>query len=425
MCHNSSDSPSAVGIIAEYNPFHNGHLYQLAKAKEITNSRYAIVIMSGSFVQRGTPAFIHKIERTKMALANGADLVIELPVRYATGSAEYFSLGAVSLLSNLRIANSLCFGSESGNTEVMKRIAEYIHKDCDDFNNSIAAMTKNGFSYPIAREKALMKHLTSIPEIKLREVIFSPNNILGIEYLKALFYTKSDITPVTIKREQNGYHDSTLKLTNGSQNQIHSATAIRTAIEQNSSLLTIKNSVPTNVYELLQKVTFYPVTSNLLSDILYYAISTKEIDELAAIQDVTSDLARTIKNCISKYENFEQFISVLKSKQFTYSRISRCLLHIILGIKQYSLRGISPIDIAPYARILGFKRNSSDLLKQIKQNSAIPMITKMADAKNILTPSAYKMLSEDIFSTSLYNRIVYQNFNIKNKMDIQTSPIIL
>ncbi|HAU86505.1 MAG TPA: nucleotidyltransferase, partial [Lachnospiraceae bacterium] len=185
------------------------------------------------------------------------------------------------------------------------------------------------------------------------------------------------------------------------------------------------SSVPDNVYQLLEGAKTYPVTSNLLSDMLYYAIATSTVEELSSIQDITPDLARTIKNSLSEYEDFEQFIFVLKSKQFTYTRISRCLLHILLGIKNYNIKGLTSTEIAPYARVLGFRRPASVLLKEAKYKSKIPIITKMADAENFLNLYAYQMLSEDIFATSLYNRLVYQSFGLKGKHDIQTSPIIL
>lgn len=414
-----------VGIVAEYNPFHNGHLYQLGEAKRLSGADFAVAIMSGSFVQRGTPAFLDKMNRTKMALESGIDLVIELPVRYATASAEYFSMGAISLLENLGIIDSLCFGSECGDTMSMKIIAEYIQKDCDDFNKSIAKHVKNGFSFPAAREKALFEHCKSIPEETVRNIICSPNNILGIEYLKALSYLSSNITPFTVRRKQTGYHDPSLEIAPDEDYSIHSATAIRSALEKYTDLKAIQASVPDNVYQLLEQTKTYPVTPNLLSDMLYYAIATSTVEELSSILDITPDLARTIKNCLPEFENFEQFIFVLKSKQFTYTRISRCLLHIILGIQNYHLKGLTSKEIAPYARVLGFRRPASILLKEAKQKSRIPIITKMADAKNILDSSAYQMLSEDIFATSLYNRLVFQSFGIKGKHDIQTSPIIL
>ncbi|SES99911.1 nucleotidyltransferase [[Clostridium] polysaccharolyticum] len=421
----ASASPLAVGIIAEYNPFHNGHLYQLNEAKRLSGAEFLVVVMSGSFVQRGVPAFLSKTSRTRMALENGADLVLELPVRYATGSAEYFSLGAVSLLENIGVIDCLCFGSESGATSEMKIIADLIQKNCDDFNNSIGKHLKSGLSYPAAREKTLINHCDSLSQVQIKELISSPNNILGIEYLKALSLLKSSIKPFTIKRKQTGYHDPSLSVENSKECAIHSASAIRASLEKNFFLPNIKQSVPESVYQILNNEKGYPVTSKMLSDMLYYAIASSTIEELASYQDVTYDLARTIKKSLNQFKDYEQFISVLKSKQFTYTRISRSLLHILLKMPAYSLKGLSSEEIAPYARILGFRRCASRLLKEIKQNCTIPMITKMADAKNMLSTASYEMLSQDVFSTSLYQRLVFQSFHQKEKNDIQTSPVIL
>lgn len=414
-----------VGVIAEYNPFHNGHLFQLNEAKRLSGAEYVIVIMSGSYVQRGTPAFLDKMTRTKMALENGADLVIELPVRYATGSAEFFASGAVSILHNLGIVDSLCFGSEHGDTIAMKNIADFIQKDCDDFNKAVAEHVKKGCSYPSSREKALLEHCKTVEPSILKEIISSPNNILGIEYLKALQQYSKSITPLTVKRAQTGYHDLNLEPSADNDYSIHSATAIRSNIIKNANLDKIQHSVPDSVLKLMKNHTAYPVTSDMLSDILYYKLATSSILELTSYMDVTADLARTIKNSLSLYESFEQFVFVLKSKQYTYTRISRCLIHIILNIKEYNLQNMSSKDIAPYARILGFRKNSSVLLKEIKKNASLTLITKMADAKDMLSEDALCMLSEDIFATDLYKRLVYQSFHIKEKNDIQTSPVIL
>lgn len=415
----------AVGIIAEYNPFHNGHLFQLREAKRLSGNSFVIVVMSGSFVQRGTPAFLDKMSRTKMALENGADLVVELPVRYATGSAEFFAAGAVSLLENLGVVDSLCFGSEHGDTLAMKNIAEFIQKDCDDFNKSVEKFVKSGISYPAAREKAIIMHCKTITPNQVREVISSPNNILGIEYLKALSQYSSSIRPFTVKRAKSGYHDKELKPDTDTEYSIHSATAIRTVLEENGLLKKIQNSVPASVYQLLETHKGYPVTSAMLSDILYYKLASSTYEELASYQDVTLNLARTIKNCLPQYEGLEQYILVLKSKQYTYTRISRCLIHILLNIKKYSLQNMTSQEIAPYARILGFRKESSALLKQIKEKAALTMITKMADAKDVLTEDALRMLSEDIFATDFYKHLVFHSFHIKEKNDIQTSPVIL
>lgn len=426
-----------VGIIAEYNPFHNGHLYQLNEAKKLTNADYVVVVMSGSFVQRGTPAFLDKMSRAKMALLNGADLVLELPVRYAVSSAEYFSSGAVSLLHNIGVVDSLCFGSECGNLNTMKEIADFIQKDCDDFNKDISFYSKNGISYPEARQRALLSHCNTVQKEELLTIISSPNNILGIEYLKSLLRFNSQIEPVTVQRKQTGYHDPSLEQSNSSETAIHSATAIRGFLEKqnnlqvaskdmrNKTLEGIAKSVPQNVHDLLSCLTSYPITANNLSDILYFALSTYSLAELASYQDMSLDLAHAIKKNLVYYENYEQFALILKSKQYTYTRICRCLIHILLGIKSYSLANLTSEEIAPYARILGFQRNAAVLLRQMKEKSRIPVITKMADAKNILGTSAYQMLEEDIFATDLYHRLVYQSFQEKRKNDIQTTPVIL
>lgn len=426
-----------VGIIAEYNPFHNGHHYQLRKAKEITGAKYVVIVMSGSFVQRGTPAFLDKMNRTRMALENGADLVLELPVRYATASAEFFAAGSVALLNNIGIVDSLCFGSESGTLNSMKKIAQFIQKDCDDFNNDIAFYARNGISYPEARQRALLSHCDSLSKEELKDIVSSPNNILGIEYLKSLIRFQSRIEPVTIKREQTGYHDSSLESSTNDQCAIHSATAIRSFLEKQPDLSNLEKqrrqellqgiakSVPENVYNLLSESASYPITSNQLSDMLYFALSTYSLTELASYQDMTMDLANAIKKNLIHYESYEQFAALLKSKHYTYTRICRCLLHILLGIKTYSLNGRSSTEIAPYARILGFRREASSLIRQIKDCSQIPVITKMADAKDTLSPSAYEMLGEDSFATDLYHRLVYQSFQEKKKNDIQTTPVII
>lgn len=426
-----------VGIIAEYNPFHNGHLYQLRNAKKLSHADYVVVVMSGSFVQRGTPAFLDKISRTKMALLNGADLVLELPVRYAVSSAEYFSSGAVSLLHNIGVVNSLCFGSECGDVNAMKEVASFIQKDCDEFNKDIAYYSKTGITYPEARQLALLSHCKSIPKKELLSILSSPNNILGIEYLKSLMRFNSQIEPITVQRKQTGYHDPSLEQSDSGKTAIHSATAIRGFLEKQNNLQEasedmrkkalegITRSVPKNVHDLLCNLSSYPITADCLSDMLYFALSTYSLTELASYQDMSLDLAHAIKKNLVYYENYEQFALLLKSKHYTYTRICRCLIHILLGIKTYSLANLTSEETVPYARILGFQRNASVLLRQMKEKSRIPVITKMADAKNTLETSAYQMLQEDIFATDLYHRLVYQAFQEKKKNDIQTTPVIL
>ncbi|WP_455718849.1 tRNA(Met) cytidine acetate ligase, partial [Anaerosporobacter sp.] len=204
-----------VGLITEYNPFHNGHAYHIQKAKEITNADYVIVIMSGNYVQRGTPAIIDKYSRTLMALNNGADIVIELPVIYATASAETFAAGAIRILHDLGIVNSICFGSECGDLTLLSSIAKALCIESEEFRDTLLKYLRQGLSYPMARKHALLNtiELSNYTNQQIEQVIESSNNILGVEYLKALYRLSSNIVPYTILREGSGYNDLTLDTT--------------------------------------------------------------------------------------------------------------------------------------------------------------------------------------------------------------------
>src|SRR5690554_4412644 len=191
-----------VGIIAEYNPFHNGHQHHILEAKKQTGADYVIVVMSGNFVQRGAPSIINKYSRAKAALESGADLVFELPVIYSTASAQYFSLGAISLLDKLGLVDYVCFGSESGDIESLTYIAKYLHNNSYEYNKDINNLMKNGITFPEARQIAIKNNNNTIDD----NVISSPNNILGIEYIKAILELNSNIIPVSISRIESAYH---------------------------------------------------------------------------------------------------------------------------------------------------------------------------------------------------------------------------
>ena len=195
-----------TGIIAEYNPFHNGHLYQIKKARELTGADYIIVVMSGNLTQRGTPALIDKYSRAQMALSGGADLVIELPACYATASAEYFAMGAISILNQLGCVDSICFGSENGNIAMLTKIANALVSESEDFVQALKNNLKNGDTYPVARNAALAETISGITSYDT--ILGFPNNILGIEYIKALIRQNSSIKPYTNLRIGADYHSS-------------------------------------------------------------------------------------------------------------------------------------------------------------------------------------------------------------------------
>lgn len=391
-----------VGLITEYNPFHNGHAYHIEKAKMLTGADRVIVVMSGDFVQRGAPAVMPKHLRTESALLSGASLIIELPVCFATGSAEYFAQGSISLLNQLGCIDSICFGSECGDLHLLKEIAQILADEPREYQTALKQALKEGASFPAARQEAL-----NIYSDKYSEILASPNNILGIEYLKALAKIHSKMEPFTIKRIGAGYHDMDI---NG---QFSSATAIRSDIYQladvNSSseslpLTHIQTQVPSSCHELMKKnyQTRYPVKADDFSLLLKAKLLSETAGSLSHYLDMSPELANRILRLRNDYLSFEQFCDLLKTKELTRSRISRSFIHVLLGITNDWLTAMKAP--APYARILGFRRDHADLLGILKRTSDIPLITSPARA--VLADTAYPMLELDIYASDLYESVI-------------------
>ena len=391
-----------VGLITEYNPFHNGHAYHIEKAKMLTGADRVIVVMSGDFVQRGAPAVMPKHLRTESALLSGASLIIELPVCFATGSAEYFAQGSISLLNRLGCIDSICFGSECGDLHLLEEIAQILADEPIEYQTALKQALKEGASFPAARQEAL-----NIYSDKYSEILASPNNILGIEYLKALAKIHSKMEPFTIKRIGAGYHDMDI------DGQFSSATAIRSDIYQladvNSSseslpLTHIQTQVPSSCHELMKKnyQTRYPVKADDFSLLLKAQLLSETAGSLSHYLDMSPELANRILRLRNDYLSFEQFCDLLKTKELTRSRISRSFIHVLLGITNDWLTAMKAP--APYARILGFRRDHADLLGILKQTSDIPLITSPARA--VLADTAYQMLELDIYASDLYESVI-------------------
>lgn len=391
-----------VGLITEYNPFHNGHAYHIEKAKMLTGADRVIVVMSGDFVQRGAPAVMPKHLRTESALLSGASLIIELPVCFATGSAEYFAQGSISLLNRLGCIDSICFGSECGDLHLLKEIAQILADEPIEYQTALKQALKEGASFPAARQEAL-----NIYSDKYSEILASPNNILGIEYLKALAKIHSKMEPFTIKRIGAGYHDMDI------DGQFSSATAIRSDIYQladvNSSseslpLTHIQTQVPSSCHELMKKnyQTRYPVKADDFSLLLKAKLLSETAGSLSHYLDMSPELANRILRLRNDYLSFEQFCDLLKTKELTRSRISRSFIHVLLGITNNWLTAMKAP--APYARILGFRRDHADLLGILKRTSDIPLITSPARA--VLADTAYQMLELDIYASDLYESVI-------------------
>lgn len=402
-----------VGIIAEYNPFHNGHLYQLKKAKEITGADFAVVVMSGDFTQRGTPAVFDKYTRCRLSLLAGADLCIELPVVYATASAELFAKGAVSLLSALGV-DALCFGSECGEIAPLRKIASLLFAEPPAYKEALNKALKEGLSFPSARAVAVRKcaHAGSLSGVDaaVSDVLASPNNILGIEYLKALLALEKNgqhaPVPYTIKREGDGYLSHTL-----SEESFCSAMALRKGIaEENPDLLRyVPESIRQEFSDTCQ--TKSALCTDDFSGMLFYKLLSEKDAGYDSYLDVSSDLSDKIRKNLGTFTTFSAFCeNSLKSKDITLTRVYRSLLHILLSIKK---------DLpaaAPYARILGFREASFEVFGCLSKEN-IPLLSRLKDASSLLSPEALSCLSKDIFAAQLYEHVRMQHMLHMQKDD--------
>ena len=415
-----------AGIIAEYNPFHKGHEYQIRYTKEKLKADYVIVAMSGDYVQRGTPALISKHARAEMALRCGADLVLEMPVSISTASAEAFAMGGVSLLDSLGVVDMLCFGSESGEISALKELAEILVEEPEEYKKLLKSFLSEGLTFPAARSQALTEYFKNPRNFsgddfdgvltpllnEVTQILSTPNNILGIEYCKALLRLNSRIRPVTIRREGMGYHETTVPEGDSaspspdlqsSTDFFASATAIRSLIQDPDTKTAniLSSQIPPDAFYVFKKALDSGefLTENSLDSILSYCLMKENVESLPSYMDVSEDLARRIINQQNLLLSFSQSVSVLKTRELTQTRIQRALLHIILNIHTV------PSQI-PFARVLGFCRESSELLSQIKQHSRIPLITKLADAQNLLDSEGNQILSETVFSSNLYEKLL-------------------
>lgn len=362
---------NVTAIICEYNPLHKGHLYHIEATRKETNADFMIAIMSGNFVQRGTPAILDKYERAAAALKSGIDLVLELPVMYATASAEYFALGAVSLADTLGCVTHLSFGSECGNATKLMEAATLLIKEPEEMKLPLKEALKEGLSYPAARAKAVR---AVRPE--LSDVLKEPNNILGIEYCKALLKRKSTIQPHTIQRLGQGYHSE--NATEG----FASATGIRTLLHSPSPEADglLKNQLAPAMCNSFECGNFSPLNVDDFSMLLRYQLIMENRANLTEYFGVTKDLSNRIYKNLNNFESFSSFAELLKTKNMTRTAINRALLHILLDVKADDVRSVTKRGCVDYIRVLGFRGDAAPLLKEISDIPEIPLITNLSDA---------------------------------------------
>lgn len=401
---------SVTGIISEYNPFHNGHKYNYNMAKKVTGSNYIVSIMSGNFLQRGEPALFDKWLRAKMAVLEGIDLVIELPVIYSCQPAENFAHGAIKILNSLGIVDFICFGSESGNINELINISNILINEPMTFKKEIQKCMFEGMSY----SKAIGNAINNITGIRAA----SPNNILGIEYIKALRNQKSGIKPITIKRIKNEYHDTSLTGT------ISGATAIREEIKIKGLSEDLLTTMPKNSFNIMSKsykCQNGPVLLEDFSDLIFYQLRKSSIHDLFNLPHIKEGLEYRIKTKSNTSTTLNGLVNSIKTKRYTRTYIQRILCYALLGITKDDVFYSKSNNALAYIRVLAFNKKGRELLKRIKQCSPYPIISKSAD---FISNDTFlnRMFDLDVLSTDIYN-LAKKNSKYKlYKQDYMNSP---
>ena len=412
----------AVGLVTEYNPFHNGHLYHLNKAMELTGADISVAVMSGDFVQRGEPAVLDKYTRASMALNSGVNLVVELPVNYAVSSAESFAAGALKVLDYIK-ADSIAFGSESGDIERLSKLAHILCDNEDALYKEISKCTANGISYAAARQKTVEK----LTDRDTAAMLTNSNNILAVEYLKAIIKNNYAIKPYTVQRQGDDYNDTDIR------SDYASATALRGNLKADN----ISKYIPVKAGLILSSNTnyIYPddITEALftrLLDILFASSYDKNvfIENVMQYPDVNKEIAgrlyksamdmitRTVQQRSESEDNgafsFGSLCEHIKTKEVPLSRIKRALVRITLGLDKKHMEKYSN---EPYIRVLGFDKKGQEYLSHIRKTVEVPLITKIADYKEILL--------DDIHAANIYNMIVAGKYGVKELGDFVRGPV--
>lgn len=377
---------NVVGIIAEYNPFHEGHAYQIQKAKKQCGADFAVVVMNGDFVQRGEPAIFDKYTRTKEALLGGADLIFELPVRFGLSSAGDFAMGGVLALNALPFVTHLCFGTETGDLTPLLQAATFLCDEPDSYRTRVKHFVKQGILYPKARSLALAAE-SGLPT----QTWDSPNNILGLEYCVALQKLHSKIKPFTIRREGQGYHDNDTP----ALSDFPSATFLRKQIRKAGE----KENLSLSDF----------------SSLIGYTLLTAK--DLCQIKDITPDLSDRIRNELPKYREINEFVKTIKNPSLTTGRIKRSFFQCLFDIEKEE-------PVMPYLRVLGMKKEASSLLSQ-KENASCQILTKLAFDVPKMDDTAKKLFAKDLLASDLYRQVFCHKYNQTLPNEYQHSPMVL
>ena len=403
-----------VGIIAEYNPFHNGHLYHIKKSIEQENADFVICIISGNFMQRGNTSIIDKWTKAKMAVLQGADLVLELPTVYSVSSAENFAEGAIRILDSLKIVNTISFGMEARELSTLNNIVKVLSDEPREYSLILSHELKKGISYPKARENALMFYLNDIK--RYANIMNSSNNILAIEYLKALRKLKVNIKPLGIQREKVLYNDEIIV------DGFTSSTAIRKMIV-NRQFEDIIKVMPRASYFLLAKSLrdgHYVLDLSKFQTEIIYRLRTMTVEEIKALPDVSEGLEYLIKQAANSCNNIIDLVNKIKSKRYTQTRIQRILVYVLLGIDKKLMENSKKNQ--SYVRVLGMNENGKKLLSEISRKN--PKIKLVVSVKKFMEKEKNKYLREmmemDIKATNIYTlgyeKDSFANLDYTNKI---------
>jgi predicted nucleotidyltransferase len=407
-----------LGIVSEYNPFHNGHKYHIQAARDEFGAESIVSIMSGSFVQRGEAAIFDKWSRTEMALQNGADLVIELPFVYSCQPAEIFSFGAINILNNLGIIDGICFGSELGSADILTEIAKLLLNEPAEYSQLVKLYLSKGNTYPKSISLALGDYYRGNEAINT-DIWGNPNNILGIEYIKSILSLKSPIIPYTIKRIANRYNDVAIT------QPIASATAVRQELKDFGMSEKLQTALPAASLDIIKDniaACKGPIFMKDYGDMLLYRLRTMTALQISEYISISEGLEHRIKKAATMSSNMEELIEAIKTKRYTRAFIQRILCHILIDLKWTESKAFKQIGTPSYCRVLGFNDKGKQLLKNINESSLYPVINKVASFKTD-EPILNKIFEYDLRSTDIYNLAYTKGIYKKAGEDYMKSPI--
>lgn len=380
-----------AGVIAEYNPFHNGHAYHLARAREASFCTHVVVALSGSFVQRGEPAAFDKFQRARWALLHGADLVLELPTAFACASAERFARGGVALLAATGVVSALIFGAEHADPALLHALA-FPKTEEGERKERLAFHLKRGLSYPAACARADAEALLEAKYVQARS---QPNNILAVEYLRACRLLAPKIEPVAIMRT-GAAHDAPAF---GAHADFASASALREAMQQHAFSL-LHSAAPSDIaaeIEAACRAQSAPKKAEALSDAILYALRMRTRAQLAALPDVAEGFEATLYEKARACTRYDEFLAAVKTKRYTLARLRRTAMHALLGVdKAFFLRHPAP----RYLRVLGVQRSALPLLSMIAQSASLPVVTGYREYA-MLDAAAKEQFDLDLFAGEL------------------------